>query len=145
MVYSECLSIIIDIIYLMVRSPIWVSEYTKKRLKSIAVSDDESYESILTRLLDCKSEDLRFDYLICKSDSCCVKVCVDWGALEENLSFYTDDDVLVDEFPVNVNVSSDVWLAFKEDFESIPDIFEVLSVLDEGTFTVFDGLRIFRL
>ena len=61
------------------------------------------------------------------------------------MSFYTDDDVLVDEFPVNVNVSSDVWLAFKEDFESIPDIFEVLSVLDEGTFTVFDGLRIFRL
>ena len=61
------------------------------------------------------------------------------------MSFYVDDDVLVDEFPVNVNVSRDEWLAFKEAFEGIQDIFEVLCVLDVGTFTVVDGLRIFRL
>lgn len=130
----------------MVRSAIWISDYTKKRLKSVAVSGDESYERILSRLLDCKCEDLRFDYLICKGDSCCVKVCVDWGALDENLSFYDECGVLVDEFPgCPVGVDGDVWLSFRDAFLSVSDVFGVLAVLDVGTFTVYEGLRIFRV
>lgn len=124
----------------MSRSPIWVSDYTKNCLKSVALSSKESYENILVRLLDCKCIDLKCDYQVSLGEGVSVRLCVDWGAFSENLSFY-DGDVLVDAFPgCPVGVSDDVWQGFREAFFGVDDIFSVLAVLDADCCTRVNGL-----
>lgn len=129
----------------MVRVPINVSGYVKKRLKSVAVTPDEAYNSILVRLLDCKMGDVKLEYSICYNvdEVCCVRVLIDWSLDSLRLLFY-NNGVWSDEFPVNCGVDTGLWLDFKESVFSNID-FGVFALLEVHEFVVFKGLRIERL
>ena len=126
--------------YFMSRVPIKVSRYVMGRLRGLAVSPVESYESILTRLLDCKVGVNQLDYVIF-NDDCCVKLFVDWDVCSPRIMFYCDG-VLVDDFPVDCCFGDGLWSDFHEDVCGVSDLLGVLALLDCDEFTCVGGLTI---
>lgn len=129
----------------MVRFPINVSNYVMGLLRSLSVSPDESYESILIRLLDCKCDALCFEYCLDNGYGVFIRCVVDWGSAVENVRFFDGMD-WVDSFPLSCDgVDSSVWLEFRDLVLTCSDFFSVLSFLEVGEFTVVDGLSVGRL
>ncbi|MBQ6219997.1 MAG: hypothetical protein IJH63_00500 [Methanobrevibacter sp.] len=119
---------------------VFVSDLVKLRLKSLSITNGESYDSILSRLLDCKVESYVCEYRVFDTvNDCFVDLRVDWGSLTENLCFGFDG-VYSDSFPVNPCVDYNVWCGFKEVVCGLSFIFNVLVVLDRGGSVVVDGL-----
>lgn len=127
--------------YYMSRVPIKVSHYVMARLRGLAVSSDESYERILTRLLDCKLGVNQFDYLVFNDFDCCVRLFVDWDACSPVVQYYSDD-VLVDEFPVDCCFDDGLWSDFRDSVCGVPNLLGVLALLDCDDFTCVGGLTI---
>ena len=125
----------------MVRVPIKVSNYVMGRLRGLAVSPEESYESILSRFLDCKLGNCKLDYAIFNDSDCCVKLFVDWDVPSPVVMYYYGD-VLVDEFPVDCCLDDDLWCDFRDSVCGVPNLLGVLALLGLGEFTCFGGLTI---
>jgi len=127
-------------LFIMSRVPIKVSKYVMGRLRGLAVSPSESYESILGRLLDCKLGVGQLDYLVF-NDVCCVKLFVDWDVCSPRIRFYSDG-VLVDDFPVDCCFDVGLWSDFRESVCGVSDLLGVLAVLECGECTRVGGLSI---
>lgn len=122
-----------------------VDRFVCKLLKSISVLPDESYESILCRLLDCKVGCNLCEYGVFDEVFCCsVNLLVDWDRVDSNLMFSLKDDYS-DEFPVNTCVDYETWNCFKRKVLSIDDIFSILAILDNGECISFNDLIFKRL
>ena len=129
----------------MARFPINVSNYVMGLLKSLAVSPDESYESILSRLLDCKCDALCYEYCLDNGYGVYIKCVIDWGSPVENVHFL-DDGEWVDSFPLSCDgVDNNVWLDFRDLVLGCDDFFSVLSFLEVNEFAVVNGLSVGRL
>lgn len=122
----------------MSRVPVKVSRYVMGRLRGLAVSPSESYESIISRLLDCKVGVNQLDYIVF-DDDCCVRLFVDWDVCSPVIRFYSDG-VLVDDFPVDCCFDDGLWCDFRERFCGVDDLMGVLALLDLGEFVCVDGL-----
>ncbi len=141
--YSLCMfNILLIAIFciIMSRVPIKVSRYVMGRLRGLAVCPSESYESILSRLLDCKLGGGQLDYLVF-NDVCCVRLFVDWDVCSPRIRFYSDG-VLVDDFPVDCCFEDGLWSDFRESVCGVPDLLGVLAVLECGECTRVGGLSI---
>lgn len=129
----------------MVRVPINVSGYVKKRLKSVAVTPDEAYNSILVRLLDCKLGCNVCEYSVFDEDLwVSVNLLVDWDSVDSNLMFSLRSDYS-NEFPINTCVDYETWNHFKEKVLGIDDIFSILAILDCGETINFNDLLFRRI
>ena len=129
----------------MVRVLIDLNKFTCRWLKSISVVPGEAYESILSRLLDCKLGCNVCEYRIVNANNdCFVNLLVDWDCEEENLQFSLSDDYS-NAFPSNPHMDYETWIHFKERVFSINDIFGILAVLEQGESTIFDDLIFIRI
>lgn len=130
----------------MVRVLIDVNKFVCRWLKSISVVPEESYNSILSRLLDCKLGCNLCEYTVFDEDYvfCYVNLLVDWDEVESNLLFSLNDDYS-NEFPVNVCMDYDTWSCFKEKVLNVNDIFSILAILECGEYVNMDGLIFKRI
>lgn len=112
------------------QSSIQVSIETKHRLKGLKLTQTETYENILLRLLDVKLDGREIDYLIKDNNSRnTLKVKVDWGKTSENILYYHDDDTLDLNLPEPHN---DSCKKFYENIKSLDNLINILAVLDEN-------------
>ncbi|MBQ6219995.1 MAG: hypothetical protein IJH63_00510 [Methanobrevibacter sp.] len=110
-------------------SNIRVSRETKHRLKGLSLTDNESYNNIILRLLDVKLDGREIDYLISDNHSNHeLKVCVDWGKSEENILYYNSDGDLSFDLPLTLGVDKD-WDSFIGAIQSLENIFNIMAVL----------------
>lgn len=123
----------------MVSDVINVSGVVKDFLRSISLGSDESFDSILVRLLDCKVGVSCVDYLIFDDDYE-VMVCIAWGSSELSLFFYDGDGGLSSSFPIGFSVSD----SFYASVSGISDL-SVFALLDKGEVVCVDGLFVMRL
>ena len=134
----------------MARYPIRVTHATMKRLKSLAVSPNESYDKILKRIIDAKVGEDVITYLIDDIDSNCKLRCViDYGQEEKNISYYERNDSVRSNNPPLVYVGSDVssedYSNFLMRLRGIEDIINVLAMLGRREYTVVNNIRLIRI
>ena len=130
-------------LFIMVRVRIDLDKFVCRWLKSIGVVPEESYESILVRLLDCKLGCNVCEYRVFDDDLFCgVNLLVDWDSVDSNLMFSLRSDYS-NEFPINTCVDYNTWSQFKEKVLSVDDIFTILAILDCGESITFNDL-VFR-
>jgi len=111
------------------QSSIQVSIETKHRLKGLKLTQTETYENILLRLLDVKLEGREIDYLIKDNNSNnTLKVKVDWGKSSENILYYHNDGELDHDLPEPINDSCKI---FYENIKNLDNLINILAVLDE--------------
>jgi len=129
----------------MVRVRIDVDSFVCRWLKSISVVHEESYESILCRLLDCKLGCNLCEYTVFDDDLfVSVNLLVDWDSVDSNLMFSLRDDYS-NEFPINTCVDYETWNCFKEKLLSVEDIFSILAILDCDESILFHKLIFKRI
>ena len=121
-----------------------------RRLKSLAIYPNESYDKILKRVLDSKVGESEIVYLISDlRSSCRLKCVVDFGELEENITFFEKDDGFRSHYPPllsgNPLVSREEYSDFLFRLRGIDDLVSVLSLLGRREYTVVNNLRLIRL
>lgn len=111
------------------QSSIQVSIETKHRLKGLKLTQTETYENIILRLLDVKLDGREIDYQIIDNNSNnTLKVKVDWGKPSENILYYHNDDKLHSSLPDPINDSCKI---FYENIKQLDNLINILAVLDE--------------
>lgn len=134
----------------MARYPIRVTHGTMKRLKSLAIVPNESYDKILTRVLDAKVGESEIVYLIDDLRSLCKLRCViDFRESEKNIMFFEKDDGYRFSSPPllcsNRLVSSEEYSDFLFRLRGVDDLISVLSLLGRREYTVINNMRFIRL
>ena len=134
----------------MARYPIRVTHGTMKRLKSLAISPNESYDKILTRILDAKIGEEIITYLIDDVNSNCKLRCViDYSQEVKNIVYYERDESLRSENPPLVYVGNDASSSDYSDFlmrlRGVEDIISVLAMLGRREYTVVNNIRLIRI
>lgn len=134
----------------MARYPIRVTHATMKRLKSLAISPNESYDKILTRILDAKIGDEVITYLIDDIESDCKLRCViDYSQDVKNIVYYESDESLRTPNPPLVYVgdgaSSSDYSNFLMRLRGVDDIISVLAMLGRREYTVVNNIRLIRI
>lgn len=134
----------------MTRYPIRVTHGTMKRLKSLAIKPNESYDKILKRVLDAKVGEDETVYLIDDLHSLCKLRCViDFGELEKNILFFEFENSFRSSSPPLVSgnsmVSNEDYRDFLGRLRGIDDLIGVLSLLGHREYTVVNNLRLIRL
>lgn len=110
------------------QSSIQVSIETKHRLKGLKLTQTETYENILVRLLDVKLDGREIYYLIRDNNSDnTLKVKVDWSKPSENILYYHNDE-LDSCLPEPVDNSCKT---FYENINKLDNLINILAVLDE--------------
>lgn len=129
----------------MVRVRIDVDKFVCRWLKSISVVPWESYESIISRLLDCKLGCNLCEYIVVDDNlGVSVNLLVDWDRVDSNLMFSLSSDYS-NEFPINTCVDYGTWNHFKEKVLGVEDIFSILAILDCDESIVFNDLLFKRI
>ena len=134
----------------MVRYPIRVTHGTMKRLKSLAIYPNESYDKILKRVLDAKVGEDETVYLIDDLKSLCKLRCViDFGELEKNILFFEFENSYRSSSPPllssNKMVSAEEYRDFLARLRSVDDLVSVLSLLGLREYTIVNNMRLIRL
>ena len=134
----------------MARYPIRVTHGTMKRLKSLAIKPNESYDKILTRILDAKVGEDEIVYLIDDLRSLCkLKCIINFGEMEKNIQFFEKDDGYRFSSPPllssNSLVSPEDYSDFLMRLRSIDDLISVLSLLGRREYTIVNNMRLIRL
>lgn len=134
----------------MARYPIRVTHSTMKRLKSLAVSPNESYDKILTRILDAKIGEEVITYLLDDVESDCKLRCViDYSQDEKNIVYYESDSSVKTNNPPLVYAGAGVKPADYSNFlvrlRSVEDIVSVLAMLGRREYTVVNNIRLIRI
>jgi len=134
----------------MARYPIRVTHSTMKRLKSLAILPNESYDKILKRILDAKVGEDEIVYMIDDLKSLCKLKCViDFGELDKNILFFEYEDSYRSSSPPllssNSLVSSEEYSDFLHRLRGINDLISVLSLLGRREYTIVNNLRLIRL
>lgn len=131
-------------------SNIRVSRETKSRLKGLGLTQHESYNNIILRLLDVKLDGREIDYLISdkKSDHE-LKVKVDWSKETENLLYYnpSNNELTFNQPSLNTKNETNIykWDNFLEYINSLDNFFNILAVLDEDESIEAGDITIKRL
>lgn len=134
----------------MARYPIRVTHGTMKRLKSLAIYPNESYDKILKRVLDAKVGEDETVYLIDDLKSLCKLRCViDFGELEKNILFFEFENSYRSSSPPllssNKMVSAEEYRDFLTRLRSVDDLVSVLSLLGLREYTIVNNMRLIRL
>lgn len=134
----------------MARYPIRVTHSTMKRLKSLAIKPNESYDKILTRILDTKVGEEEIVYLIDDLRSMCkLKCSINFRESEKNIVFFEKDDGFRSSSPPLLYsdslVSSTEYSDFLVRLRSIEDLVSVLSLLGRREYTIVNNMRLIRL
>lgn len=134
----------------MARYPIRVTRGTMKRLKSLAIKPNESYDKILTRILDTKVGESEIVYLISDLKSACKLNCIiNFGELEKNIVFFERSDSYRSSNPPllssNPLVSREEYSDFLFRLRGIDDLVSVLSLLGHREYTVVNSMRLIRV
>ncbi len=137
-------------VLVMARYPIRVTHGTMKRLKSLAISPNESYDKILTRILDAKIGEEIITYLIDDVNSNCKLRCViDYSQEVKNIVYYERDESLRSPNPPLVYVGNDVsstdYSNFLMRLRGVEDIISVLAMLGRREYTVVNNIRLIRI
>ena len=127
-------------------SSIQLSNETKQRLKTLALSETETYENIILRLLEKEIGKVPYEirYNISSKDyNFGVDFVVDWSSPVENLSFLDGDGVKFNHVPTTnlpcIDGLGDEWLVFKEWVEGLDNLLEWCAILDDGAVVDLDG------
>lgn len=131
-------------------SNIRVSRETKSRLKGLGLTQHESYNNIILRLLDVKLDGREIDYLISdKKSNHKLKVKVDWSKETENLLYYnpSNNELTFDQPSLNTKNETNLykWDNFLEYINSLDNFFNILAVLDEDESIEAGDITIKRL
>lgn len=133
----------------MARYPIRVTHSTMKRLKSLSIRKNESYDKILTRILDAKIGDEVIVYLLDDLKSMTkIKCVVDYSKDEENILFYENEEHKSVNPPLLYSsgmVTSAEYSDFLRRLRSIEDLMSVLAMLGHREYTILNNMRIIRL
>lgn len=133
----------------MARYPIRVTHSTMKRLKSLAVRKNESYDKILSRILDAKIGDELIVYLLDDLKSMTkLKCVVDYSKDEENILFYENEEHKSVNPPLLYGsgmVTNEEYSDFLRRLRSIDDLMGVLAMLGHREYTILNNMRIIRL
>ena len=133
----------------MARYPIRVTHSTMKRLKSLAVRPNESYDKILSRILDAKIGDEVILYLLDDLKSLTKLYCiVDYGKEEKNIVFYEREEHKSSSPPLlygSKNVTREEYSDFLTRLRGIEDLMSVLAVLGHREYTIMNNMRIIRI
>ncbi len=133
----------------MARYPIRVTHSTMKRLKSLSVRKNESYDKILTRILDAKIGDEVIVYLLDDLRSMTKLNCViDYSKDEENILYYETEEYKSVSPPLLYSsglVSPEEYSDFLRRLRSIDDLMSVLAMLGHREYTIINNMRIIRL
>lgn len=131
-------------------SNIRVSRETKSRLKGLGLTQHESYNNIILRLLDVKLDGREIDYLISdKKSNHELKVKVDWSKETENLLYYnpSNNELTFNQPSLNTKNETNLykWDNFLEYINSLDNFFNILAVLDEDESIEAGDITIKRL
>ena len=133
----------------MARYPIRVTHSTMKRLKSLSIYKNESYDKILTRILDAKIGDEVIVYLLDDLKSMTkIKCVVDYSKEEKNILFYENEEYKSKNPPLlycGGMVSNEEYSDFLKRLRSIDDLMSVLAMLGHRQYTILNNMRIIRL
>lgn len=115
-----------------------VSTKTKENLRALRLTEGESYENIIIRLMESKIgklETIRYR-LSSKDYPFSVDYLIDWGSESKNLCFLDGDDNEYNEVPLeNLSFGKDdklypPWLQFKDYVEGLDNLVRISSVLE---------------
>ena len=131
-------------------STIRLSNKTKEKLRAIEKSPDESYESIILRLLETKVVDETIEYLIYDNEcsNCQIKIVIDWGNPFSNIQYLNRDGNLLNEIPeydFEDGEEQSKWDNFKSEVEKLDNIRSICAILDEGEISDFGNIAIKRI
>lgn len=133
----------------MARYPIRVTHSTMKRLKSLAIRPNESYDKILSRILDAKIGDELIMYLLDDLKSMTKLYCVvDYSKEEKNILFYEQEEHKSANPPLLYGsslVTREEYSDFLSRLRSIEDLMNVLAVLGHREYTIMNNMRIIRI
>lgn len=115
---------------------IYVSNVTHERLKALKYDDNESFDSVIRKLLDTKLDSGPLKYNV-SCGECNVDIVVDWDASMANITYvlsdgesyllFPDASYIVSEFKVSE------WNRFREYFlKHAGSVLNVCAVLDSG-------------
>ncbi len=122
---------------------IQVSNETKHRIKSLAISPTESYENIILRLLDTKLHGREINYLIKdKNSNHELKVKIDWGKNEKNILYYDTDGDLKFKIPTK---DDEKWETFTKNIKKLTNLINILASLDENENIDAGELTLYRI
>ena len=117
---------------------IQVSKETRDRLKELGLHQNESYESILCRVLDSKMNGREIEYIVQDmSQDCNVKAVVDWGVGEGHqcVKFYDKNGDCYEHVPrysFDDKDFQDKWDNFRELVEGLDNLLNILAILESG-------------
>lgn len=117
---------------------IQVSKETRDRLKEMGLTDNESYESILVRLLDGKMGGREVEYLLQDiNGDCNLKAVVDWGVADKNqcVRFYDKNGNCTENVPnyqFDDKDFQDKWDRFTDMIMALDNIVNILAILESG-------------
>lgn len=132
------------------RYPVRVTHGTMKRLKSLSVYPNESYDRILTRILDAKiGEEVIVYSLVDTMSNCKLKCVIDYGKDEENILFYENDNAKESMYPPLVYAGNDVtgeeYSMFLFRLRGIKNLISVLAMLGRREYTVVNDIKLIRM
>lgn len=128
---------------------IQVSNDTRDKIRELGLTPNETYESILQRLLESKLSSREINYLIRNNDEDCnLKAVVDWGLPSENIKFYDKDGNVGEEIPLyqfdDVEFQKK-WDSFVNTVHSLDNLVKILAVLEKGESIRTDDVILSRL
>lgn len=120
-------------------SSIQVSNETKQELKALALTESETYENIILRLLEKQigkvPHEIRYN-ISSKDYPFGVDFIVDWNSPVANLTFLDGDGERFEDVPIRnlpyIDEYMDAWLDFKAWVEGLGNLLNWVSILDEG-------------
>ena len=128
---------------------IQISNDTRDKIRELGLTPNETYESILQRMLDSKLSSREIEYLIRNNDEDCnLKAVVDWGLPEENIKFYDKDGNCRDEIPLYQFDDNDFqmkWDSFVSTVRNLSNLVKILAVLEKGESIRTDDVILSRL
>lgn len=111
------------------QSSIQVSIETKHRLRGLKLTQTETYENIIMRLLDVKLDGREIDYIITDNNSDnTLKIKVDWSKTSENILYYHNEEELHSTWPEPHDESCEVFYNY---IKGLDNLINILAVLDE--------------
>lgn len=131
----------VEVFFMAVKnfSSIQLSVETKQKLKALALTENESYENIICRLLEKEIGILprEIKYNIRSKDyPFGVDFVVDWESPVANLTFLDGDGERFNHVPIGnlpyVDDYPDEWVLFREWVDGLDNLLEWVSILESG-------------
>ncbi len=124
---------------------IYVSSITKERLHALKYDNNETYDQVISKLLDVKLDAGPIKYNI-SNNKCNIDVLIDWDAKQSNITYIKGDETYL-YFPDADYLTETIgeWLEFKEQIlENKQGILNVCAILDPDEEYDYGILKIYR-